>query len=131
MRSTGSWYEVRIENGAMIRSRMRGKLKLTEIRTTNPIAVGDIVEIELEKQGEGIISGILPRKNYIIRNSAKTKTVGHIIASNVDQAILVVSLTFPRTSIGFIDRYLANTESFRIPAKIIFNKADLLDEGHK
>jgi len=131
MKSTGSWYDVRIEKGEMIRCRLRGKLKLTEIRTTNPVAVGDIVEFEMEKQGGGIISGILPRKNYIIRKSAKIEIFGHIIASNVDQAVLVVSLTFPRTSIGFIDRYLANTESFRIPAKIIFNKADLLDDDLK
>jgi ribosome biogenesis GTPase len=131
MKSTGAWYDVRVENKKMIRCRLRGKLKLTEIKTTNPIAVGDIVEIDMESEDAGTISGILPRKNYIIRQSSKNEAFGHIIASNVDQAILVVSLTFPRTSIGFIDRYLANTESFRVPAKIIFNKSDLLDDDLK
>jgi ribosome biogenesis GTPase len=98
-----------------------------DLKTTNPLAVGDIVVIEPESGGTGIIEEIKPRSNYFIRKSARKESHGHILASNIDQAILVVSLTFPRTSIGFIDRYLVNSESFRIPAKIVFNKKDLMD----
>jgi len=128
MKSTGSWYEVKTEEGSFFRCRLRGKLKLKDMKITNPVAVGDIVRFELEKEDQGIISEINERKNYLIRKSTRKTGHGHIIASNIDQAILIVSLIFPRTSIGFIDRYLVSAESFRIPARIIFNKADLLNE---
>lgn len=128
MKSTGSWYEIKTSEGSFCRCRLRGKLKLKGMKITNPVAVGDIVKYELEKEGQGIISEINPRKNYLIRKSTRKTGHGHIIASNIDQAVLIVSLIFPRTSIGFIDRYLVSAESFRIPAGIIFNKADLLND---
>lgn len=127
MKSTGSWYLVRLGGGEILKCRLRGKLKLKGSKTTNPVAVGDSVILEKENDREGIINDIQPRQNYLIRKSAQRDAFGHIIASNIDQAILVVTLSFPRTSIGFIDRYLVSTESFRIPTRIIFNKSDLLD----
>ncbi len=132
LKSTGSWYQVRLDEGDVIRCRLRGKLKLNEATTTNPVAVGDKVVLEREKSGEGLIGEIAPRANYFIRKSSNKKgAIGHVIAANIDQAILVVTLSFPRTSIGFIDRYLVNTESFRIPARIVFNKSDILDDDLK
>ncbi len=127
MRSTGSWYEVLAENGKTYNCRTRGKLRLSGFKTTNPIAVGDNVEFDLElSETEGLIHKIENRDNYIIRKSIKNKNQGHIIAANIDQTILVATLTFPRTSLGFIDRFLVSAEAFRIPQIIIFNKIDLL-----
>ena len=132
-RSTGSWYEVRSEQGVFYKCRLKGKLKLKGAKTTNPVAVGDHVQFEMEKNKkyQGIITDIYPRENYLIRKSTRKAYFGHILASNVDQAILIASLVFPRTSLGFIDRFLVSAESFRIPASIIFNKSDLLDEELK
>ena len=129
LKSTGSWYDVKSDSGDLIKSRLRGKLKLKGIKTTNPIAVGDHVRFTVDEHGEGIISEILPRTNYLIRKSTKKTSQAHILAANIDQAILVASLTYPRTSVGFIDRYLVSADSFRIPAKIIFNKSDLLNDS--
>ncbi len=132
IRSTGSWYEVRSEGREVFRCRLRGKFKLQDLKVTNPVAVGDQVTFELEDAGEGtgIITNIHPRENYIIRKSVHKSAHGHILAANVDQAVLVATLAFPRTSLGFIDRFLVTTESFRIPSVIVFNKADILtDEG--
>lgn len=129
LKSTGSWYDVKSESGEIIRCRLRGKLKLKGIKTTNPIAVGDQVRYSIDNHGEGIIFDILPRTNYLIRKSIKKSSQAHIIAANIDQALLVASLTYPRTSVGFIDRYLVSADSFRIPAKIIFNKSDLLNDS--
>jgi ribosome biogenesis GTPase len=129
LKSTGSWYDVKSDSGDLIRCRLRGRLKLKGIKTTNPIAVGDHVRFSIDDHGEGIISEILPRINYLIRKSTKKSSQAHIIAANIDQAILVASLTYPRTSVGFIDRYLVSADSFRIPAKIIFNKSDLLNDS--
>ena len=127
LKSTGLWYDVKTANGELMKCRLRGKLRLSGSKITNPVAVGDYIEFEPEKEGSGIITGIKPRENYIIRKSTRKSHHGHMIAANIDQAILIASLIFPRTSLGFIDRYLVAAESFRIPAKIIFNKADLLD----
>ncbi len=127
IRSTGLWYDVQTSKGSLMKCRLRGKLRLSGSKITNPVAVGDYIEFELEKEGSGIITRVKPRDNYIIRKSTRKSHHGHIIAANVDQAILIASLIFPRTSLGFIDRYLVAAESFRIPARIIFNKADLLD----
>jgi len=127
-KSTGSWYKVLLENGVMTDVRLRGKFKLTDRKITNPIAVGDEVGVFFEASGEGVIEDILPRKNYVIRASPKKKGHHHIIASNVDQAILISSLKFPKTSVGFIDRFFVTLEAFRITGKIIFNKSDLLDD---
>ncbi len=130
-KSTGSWYKVKSEAGQDYQCRTRGKLKLADSKTTNPVAVGDRVIFEPEMHGDeywGIITGIHPRTNYIIRKSVHKTGHGHILAANIDQAMLMVTLTYPRTSQGFIDRFLVNTESFRIPAILVFNKIDLLDE---
>ncbi len=129
-KSTGSWYEVRIDNGQSYTCRTRGKLRLAGFKTTNPIAVGDVVlfDLEQEHENQGLIFEVKPRNNYIIRQSIKKKAHGHIIAANIDQAILVVTLVYPRTSLGFIDRFLVTAESFRIPQVLVFNKADILDD---
>jgi ribosome biogenesis GTPase len=126
MRSTGSWYDVRMEDGSKIQCRIRGKIRLEEIKETNPIAVGDYVDVDLEKH-EGIITAILPRTNYMVRQSVKKTGHAHVIASNIDQAMVVATTIMPRTSTGFIDRFLVAAESFRIPQVIVFNKKDLLD----
>lgn len=130
MRSTGSWYEVVSADKHVFQCRLRGKFKIKGLKVTNPIAVGDRVKFEKEDvaANTGIIQEILPRKNYIIRKSVQRAAFGHMLAANIDQAILIVTLAFPRTSLGFIDRFLVTAESFRIPVIIVFNKADLLNE---
>jgi ribosome biogenesis GTPase len=130
VRSTGSWYEVRNEEKQIINCRLRGKFKTKDLKTTNPIAVGDKVAWEWENQqtATGIITEILPRENYIIRKSVHKTAHSHLIAANIDQAMIIVSLVSPRTSLGFIDRFLVSAETFRIPAVVVFNKIDLLDE---
>lgn len=133
MRSTGSWYEVQLESKKIIKCRLRGKLKLKGFKATNPIAVGDKVVFSFEDETNelGMITEILPRENYIIRQSVHKTQHAHILAANLDQAILLVTLAHPKTSLGFIDRFLVTAESFRIPTKIVFNKTDLLDEDEK
>ncbi len=127
-RSTGSWYEVMSEAGEMVRCRLKGKFKIKGLKVTNPLAVGDEVLFTPEEgQETGIIEDILPRQNYLIRKSVHKTAHGHLIACNLDQAILVVTLTFPRTSLGFMDRFLVSSEAFRIPTILLFNKMDLLD----
>ncbi|SHO61335.1 ribosome small subunit-dependent GTPase A [Algoriphagus zhangzhouensis] len=127
IKSTGSWYTVLAED-RFIQTRLKGKFKQGDLKLTNPISVGDWVEIEMEPgQETAIIRTILPRENYVIRKSTRKQHFSHIIASNLDQAILVVTMKNPRTSLGFIDRFLVSTESFRIPAIIIVNKVDLMD----
>lgn len=130
MRSTGSWYDVRSKEGDILQCRLKGKFKIMGLKVTNPIAVGDkvVYEIEDENRNTGIISEILPRENYIIRQSVHKSAHGHLLATNIDQAVLIATLTFPRTSLGFIDRFLVAAESFRIPTVLIFNKLDLLNE---
>lgn len=132
MRSTGSWYDVKGKDGINYQCRVRGKLRLAGIKTTNPIAVGDYVKFERHEENEGIIQEVCPRNNYIIRKSIKNKNHGHIIAANIDQSILIATITYPRTSAGFIDRFLVAAEAFRIPQVILFNKTDLLTpEDHE
>lgn len=126
MKSTGSWYIVKAA-GELIPSRLRGKFKQEEHKLTNPIAVGDYVELDREQdQDTAVIVEILPRENYIIRKSTRKISFSHILASNIDQAFLVITLRHPRTSLGFIDRFLVSTESFRIPATLLVNKMDLV-----
>lgn len=129
MRSTGSWYEVRTKEGDVLQCRLKGKFKIKDLKVTNPIAVGDKVayEIENETENTGIIYEILPRENYIIRQSVHKAAHGHLLATNLDQAVLIATLTFPRTSLGFIDRFLVTAEAFRIPTVLVFNKLDILD----
>lgn len=131
IKSTGSWYEVTLESGQSVSSRLRGKLKLDDKKVTNPIAVGDWVEVSQPTANaeEWVISKIYPRENYIIRKSPKKLAYGHILASNIDLAALVASVIFPKTSLGFIDRFLVSAEAYRIPALVIFNKKDLWDDG--
>lgn len=127
MKSTGSWYLVKAENGDVLECRLKGKIRLDDRKTTNPVAVGDIVDLELDRDGSNQISKIHPRRNYIIRKSINLSKQAHILASNLDQAILVATLVAPRTSLGFIDRFLVTAEAYSIPAKIVFNKRDILD----
>jgi ribosome biogenesis GTPase len=124
IKSTGSWYTVKTEYST-IQARLRGKFKQEDLKLTNPIAVGDYVLLEKEAgQATSVITDILPRENYIIRKSTRKAHHSHIIASNIDQAFLMITLRNPRTSLGFIDRFLVSTESFRIPATILINKMD-------
>lgn len=128
-KSTGSWYQVVNDHGEAIDCRIKGKFRIKDIRTTNPIAVGDIVEIEMEpEQNTGVIIKLIPRKNYIIRKSINLSKQSQIIAANLDQAFLIVTLASPRTSLGFIDRFLVTAEAYDIPAGLIFNKLDLFSE---
>ncbi len=128
MKSTGSWYLVKAETGALLECRLKGKIRLDDRKTTNPVAVGDIVTVEMDKDGSNQISKIHPRRNYIIRKSINLSKQAHILASNLDQAVLVATLVAPRTSLGFIDRFLVTAEAYDIPAKIVFNKKDILDK---
>jgi ribosome biogenesis GTPase len=126
IKSTGSWYIVQTEAG-IINARLRGKFKQEDLKLTNPIAVGDYVEVKKEEdQPTSVITDILPRGNYIIRKSTRKTHFSHILASNIDQAFLIITLKNPRTSLGFIDRFLVSTESFRIPATILVNKMDMV-----
>lgn len=131
IKSTGSWYEVLTDGGKTVNCRIKGKFRTLDIKTTNPIAVGDRVVIAPEPDQEtGLITALQPRKNYIIRKSVNLSKQAQIIAANLDQAFLIVTLASPRTSLGFIDRFLVTAEAYEIPAKLIFNKLDLFnDEG--
>ena len=135
IKSTGSWYTVKTEEGNLVESRIKGNLRLKGIRSTNPIAVGDHVEIaesnednNIGSQVVGLIHKILPRNNYIIRKSPNLSKESHIIAANIDQAFLIVTIKFPVTTTTFIDRFLVSAEAYRIPCHLIFNKIDLYNE---
>jgi len=130
-KSTGSWYQVLTNDGQKYDCRIKGIFRTKGITTTNPIAVGDLVDFELEpEQGTGVITKLQPRKNYIIRKSINLSKQAQILAANLDQALLVVTLASPRTSLGFIDRFLVTAEAYDIPAVLVFNKLDLFsDEG--
>jgi ribosome biogenesis GTPase / thiamine phosphate phosphatase len=126
-KSTGSWYEVLAEDHKRYACRARGKFRLEEIKESNPIAVGDYVLIELEK-GVGSIVEILPRQNHILRQSVKKTGHASVLAANIDQVMLIATFKQPRTSWGFIDRFLVAAESFRIPQILVFNKKDILTQ---
>lgn len=135
IKSTGSWYSVKTDEGQVIESRIKGNLRLKGIRSTNPIAVGDQVELTETKEDNnafgltvGFISKIFPRKNYIIRKSPNLSKESHIIAANIDQAFLIVTIQYPETTTTFIDRFLVSAEAYRIPCHVIFNKIDLYNE---
>lgn len=130
IKSTGSWYLVRKDGGEQVECRIRGKLRIQGIRTTNPVAVGDIVDIEQLMDGY-MISRIHPRRNYIIRKSTNLSKEAHIIASNIDNAVLVVTVNHPVTSTVFIDRFLATAEAYNIPAVLVFNKVDIYSEDDR
>ena len=133
MRSTGSWYEVRAESGKVYRARLKGKFKLNGPKTSNPITVGDKVLFSMEDEANQtvLIEEISPRQNYIIRKSVHKTSHGQLLAANVDQAIFIFTYKFPKTSLGFLDRFLVTAEAFRIPVTIVFNKMDLLNEEEK
>ncbi|MCB9336228.1 MAG: ribosome small subunit-dependent GTPase A [Flavobacteriales bacterium] len=128
IKSTGSWYTVRLENGEKVEARILGKFRLSGIRTTNPVAVGDVVCTKKDDSGTVVINGIDERKNYIIRKSINLSKRSHILAANIDQAILVVTLAQPQTFTGFIDRFLVSAEAYHIPTIILFNKVDIYNE---
>ena len=129
-KSTGSWYLVKTRDN-FLECRIKGKIRLKDISTTNPIAVGDHVIFELENDGNGIISDILPRTNYIIRKSVNLSKQHHIIASNIDISVLVVTLNNPTTSQNFIDRFLVSCQAYDIPVIIAFNKIDIYSKEEK
>lgn len=126
-KSTGSWYHVKDDSGNLWNARMKGVFKLDDITSTNPIAVGDVVDFELENENEQtvIITKIHDRKNYINRQSPRVKSQQHIVAANIDQSLLIATIKEPRTSQGFIDRFLVACEMYHVPAIILFNKMDL------
>jgi len=124
-KSTGLWYDVRTNAGEIIPCRLRGKFRIDGNKNTNPAVVGDHVTFDLEKDGTGYITTIEKRINYIDRKSTKLSKINHLIAANIDQAFLIVTLKEPRTSLGFIDRFLVACEGFRIPVCIVFNKMDI------
>ncbi|MBX0333046.1 ribosome small subunit-dependent GTPase A [Pontibacter sp. HSC-14F20] len=130
VKSTGSWYLVRDAEGKLHRARLRGKFKLKAMKVSNPLAVGDRVEFDVETTGEdtAVIHKIEDRENYIIRRSTHKAEHAHIIAANLDQALLIATLVSPRTSFGFIDRFLVTAEAYSIPTVIVYNKTDLYDE---
>ena len=127
IKNTGSWYTVRTDDGQLIESKVKGNFRLKGIRSTNPIAVGDRVSLILNSEGTAFITEIEDRRNYIIRKSINLSKQSHIIAANVDQALLLVTVTHPQTSTTFIDRFLASAEAYRVPVILVFNKTDLLD----
>ena len=126
-KSTGSWYRVKMNDGSFLDCRVRGKLKLSKLKTTNPVAVGDKVMVTLDEQhpGTGIIGNILPRANFVIRKSVHKTEHGHLLAANIDQAVMMATINHPKTSFGFIDRFLVSTEAYRIPSVLLINKSDL------
>ncbi len=128
MRATGSWYEV-LHEGEVLRCRMRGKLRLRGVRSTNPVVVGDTVHCECGEDGEWVIVDIAPRHNYIIRRASNLSKESHIIASNIDRAMLVVTLVEPITAVEFIDRFLVTCEAYKVPVTILLAKIDLLQDN--
>ncbi|HJW31459.1 MAG TPA: GTPase RsgA, partial [Saprospiraceae bacterium] len=127
---TGSWHDVRLEDGSIMPCRIIGKLRLEDIKTTNPVGVGDHVEVEREAgtNVQGSIIDVLPRQNYVVRQSPRKKHELHLIAANVDQAVLVTTIVQPNLKMGFIDRFLLMTEPHNIPVVIVINKQDLFGE---
>lgn len=129
LKTTGSHYRVKMPNGDIVDCTIRGKLRLKGVKTTNPVTVGDFVQVELSDKNSGVITSVNDRKNYIIRKSTNLSRESHIIAANLDQAVLVVTIEFPETQLGFIDRYLVTAEAYSIPAVLVFNKVDLLNDA--
>lgn len=127
IKNTGSWYTVRTDEGLTVECKVKGNFRLKGIRTTNPVAIGDGVEIVQGPDGHALISSIDDRKNYIIRKATNLSKQSHILAANIDQCMLIVTINYPETSTTFIDRFLANAEAYSIPAILVFNKTDLID----
>lgn len=131
IKNTGSWYTVKTNNGDFINCKIKGNFRLKGIRSTNPIAVGDNVDIVLNQEGTAFITHICERRNYIIRKSQNLSKQSHIIAANVDQALLIVTVNHPQTSTIFIDRFLATAEAYSVPVVLVFNKNDILTDEER
>ena len=131
IKNTGSWYLVKTDEGNCVECKIKGNFRLKGIRSTNPVAVGDYVHIILNQEGTAFISEIEDRKNYIIRRASNLSKQSHIIAANLDQCMLIVTVNYPETSTTFIDRFLASAEAYRVPVKLIFNKIDTYNEEEK
>ena len=124
IRNTGSWYVVRTDDGQLVQCKIKGNFRLKGIRSTNPVAVGDYVQIAPNAEGTAFITDIEDRRNYIIRKSSNLSKQSHILAANVDQVCLIVTVAHPETSTTFIDRFLASAEAYRVPVILVFNKTD-------
>lgn len=131
IRNTGSWYEVRTDDGRTIECKVKGNFRLRGIRSTNPVAVGDGVTLREADAGTAFITDIDERRNYIVRKASNLSKQSHILAANIDQAVLMVTIARPETSTTFIDRFLASAEAYRVPVVLAFNKADTLDAGER
>ena len=129
VKNTGSWYQIKTETGHLVEAKLKGNFRLKEIQSTNPISVGDNVQIEENLEGSAFIYEIEDRKNYIIRRSSNLSKQSHIIASNLDQAFLLVTINYPVTSTTFIDRFLATTEAYHVPVSLFFNKTDRYNDA--
>ncbi len=127
IKNTGSWYVVQNNDGRLFNCKIKGNFRLKGLRTTNPVAVGDMVELRINPDDTAFITAIAPRRNYIVRRASNLSKEAHILAANIDQVCLIVTLFHPTTSTTFIDRFLATSEAYRIPATIVINKIDLLD----
>lgn len=127
IKNTGSWYLVKTDDGISVECKIKGNFRLKGIRSTNPVAVGDCVQIEKNQDDTAFIKEIEPRRNYIIRKSSNLSKESHILAANIDMAVLVVTVNYPITNTTFIDRFLATAEAYRIPAKLVINKMDAYD----
>ncbi len=128
IKNTGSWYQVKTKDNRLVECKIKGTFRLKGIRSTNPIAVGDNVKIIINQEGTGLISEIDDRKNYIVRRSSNLSKQSHILAANLDQCLVVVTINYPETSTIFIDRFLASAEAYRVPVKLLFNKIDAYNE---
>ena len=131
IKNTGSWYTVKTDDGRTVESKIKGNFRLKGIRSTNPVAVGDHVEIAVNREGTAFITSIDERRNYIVRKSQNLSKQSHILAANVDQAVLVVTVNYPQTSTIFIDRFLASAEAYRVPVVLVFNKTDRLSPDER
>ena len=127
IKNTGSWYLVKTDEGRCVECKVKGNFRLKGIRSTNPVAVGDRVQIALNREGTAFITEIEDRRNYIIRRASNLSKQSHILAANLDQCMLVVTVNYPETSTTFIDRFLASAEAYRIPVHLVFNKTDVYD----
>jgi len=128
LKSTGSWYTVKTTTGKVVNCKIKGKLRTFGIKSTNPIAVGDQVKLEIPDDQTGVIVDIIDRRNYIIRKASNLSKESHVMAANIDQALLIITLAFPETSLEFIDRFLATAEAYSIPVIILINKVDIYKE---
>lgn len=131
IKNTGSWYTVKTDDGRIVESKVKGNFRLKGIRSTSPVAVGDYVDIIMNAEGTALISAIDDRKNYIIRKSSNLSKQSQIIAANLDQALLIITIKQPETSTTFIDRFLAGAEAYRVPVVLVFNKTDLLNDDER